>query len=60
MNNIYLNLGGGYQKLNRKIEFITKPTKQKEQGIKVAPFRDSAGSLIEIYENIIGEILYRD
>ncbi|WP_096199578.1 VOC family protein [Bacillus sp. FJAT-45350] len=41
-----------YQELKGKVNFITKPTEQKEWGIKVAHFRDPAGSLIEIYENI--------
>ncbi len=35
-----------------KVEFITKPTEQKDWGIKVAHFRDPAGSLVEIYESI--------
>ncbi|RDW22096.1 VOC family protein [Oceanobacillus chungangensis] len=39
-----------YQELKRKVEFITKPTEQEDWGIKVAQFRDPAGSLIEIYE----------
>jgi lactoylglutathione lyase len=38
-----------YQELKNKVEFITKPTGQKEWGIKVAHFRgDPAGSLTEI------------
>lgn len=41
-----------YQKLKSKVEFISKPIEQKDWGIKVAHFRDPAGSLIEIYENI--------
>lgn len=41
-----------YQKFKSKVEFITKPTSQKGWGIKVAHFRDPAGSLIEIYESI--------
>lgn len=40
-----------YQALKNKVNFITKPTEQKNWGIKVAHFRD-AGSLIEIYESI--------
>lgn len=41
-----------YQELKSKVEFISKPTDQKDWGIKVAHFRDPAGSLIEIYESI--------
>lgn len=41
-----------YQELKSKVKFITKPTEQKDWGIKVAHFRDPAGSLIEIYEKI--------
>lgn len=41
-----------YQAFKNKVEFITKPTEQKDWGIKVAHFRDPAGTLIEIYENI--------
>ncbi|MDO6448832.1 VOC family protein [Oceanobacillus profundus] len=41
-----------YQALKNKVNFITKPTEQKNWGIKVAHFRDPAGSLIEIYESI--------
>ncbi|RLL48350.1 VOC family protein [Oceanobacillus piezotolerans] len=41
-----------YQELKSKVEFITKPTEQQDWGIKVAHFRDPAGSLIEIYERI--------
>lgn len=46
------NVGETYQELKNKVEFITKPTEQKDWGIKVAHFRDPAGSLIEIYERI--------
>lgn len=41
-----------YQELKGKVNFITEPTEQRDWGIKVAHFRDPAGSLIEIYENI--------
>ncbi|SFB37599.1 Catechol 2,3-dioxygenase [Lentibacillus halodurans] len=41
-----------HQELKGKVNFITEPTEQKDWGIKVAHFRDPAGSLIEIYENI--------
>lgn len=41
-----------YQELKRKVEFITEPTEQPSWGIKVAHFRDPAGNLIEIYENL--------
>lgn len=41
-----------YQELKDKVKFISKPTEQKDWGIKVAHFRDPAGSLIEIYEKI--------
>ncbi|WP_067730499.1 VOC family protein [Oceanobacillus damuensis] len=46
------NVEETYQELKNKVEFITKPTEQKDWGIKVAHFRDPAGSLIEIYERI--------
>ncbi|WP_067843092.1 glyoxalase/bleomycin resistance/extradiol dioxygenase family protein [Amphibacillus sediminis] len=41
-----------YQAFKNKVEFITEPTEQNDWGIKVAHFRDPAGTLIEIYENI--------
>lgn len=41
-----------YKALKDKVEFMTKPTEQKDWGIKVAHFRDPAGTLLEIYENI--------
>lgn len=41
-----------YQELKRKVEFITEPTEQPSWGIKVAHFRDPAGNLIEINENL--------
>lgn len=41
-----------YQKLKNKIKFISKTTDQKDWGIKVAHFRDPAGTLIEINESI--------
>lgn len=41
-----------YQELKRKVEFITEPTEQPSWGIKVAHFRDHAGNLIEINENL--------
>lgn len=41
-----------YEALKNKITFITKPTEQRDWGLKTAHFRDPAGSLIEIYENI--------
>ncbi|WP_226577748.1 VOC family protein [Halobacillus litoralis] len=41
-----------YEELKGKVEFITPPTKQEGWGIKVAHFRDPAGSLLEIYEKI--------
>ncbi|MEC5423290.1 hypothetical protein QGM71_07220 [Virgibacillus sp. C22-A2] len=41
-----------YQELKSKVKFITKPTEQRDWGIKVAHFRDPAASLIEIYESI--------
>jgi len=41
-----------YQELKNKVKFITNPTEQKDWGIKVAHFRDPAGSLIEIYERL--------
>ncbi|MFZ3579221.1 VOC family protein [Virgibacillus sp. DJP39] len=41
-----------YQELKDRVEFITRPTEQKDWGIKVAHFRDPDGSLIEIYERI--------
>ncbi|WP_078597660.1 VOC family protein [Evansella clarkii] len=46
------NVDDKYQELKDKVAFITEPTEQKDWGIKVAHFRDPAGSLIEIYENI--------
>jgi lactoylglutathione lyase len=46
------NVEETYQELNSRVKFITTPTDQKEWGIKVAHFRDPAGSLIEIYEKI--------
>lgn len=46
------NVEETYQELKSKVKFITKPTDQKDWGIKVAHFRDPAGSLIEIYEGI--------
>ncbi len=46
------NVEKTYQELKRKVEFITEPTEQPSWGIKVAHFRDPAGNLIEIYENL--------
>lgn len=46
------NVDEAYQELKRKVEFITKPTEQRDWGINVAHFRDPAGNLIEIYESI--------
>lgn len=46
------NVEETYQELKSKVKFITKPTDQKDWGIKVSHFRDPAGSLIEIYEGI--------
>lgn len=47
------NVEKTYHEIKGKVEFITKPTEQKDWGIKVAHFRDPAGSLIEIYERIL-------
>ncbi|MBU9722734.1 MULTISPECIES: VOC family protein [Bacillaceae] len=46
------NVEESYEKLKGKVNFLTEPTEQKDWGIKVAHFRDPAGSLLEIYENI--------
>ncbi|WP_404458616.1 VOC family protein [Oceanobacillus kapialis] len=46
------NVENSYQKLNKKVTFITEPKEQEDWGIKVAHFRDPAGNLIEIYENL--------
>ncbi|UTR08989.1 VOC family protein [Evansella sp. LMS18] len=46
------NVDEKYQELKDKVKFITEPAEQKDWGIKVAHFRDPAGSLLEIYENI--------
>ena len=47
------NVEKTYHEIKGKVEFITKPTEQKDWGIKVAHFRDPAGSLIEIHERIL-------
>ena len=47
------NVERTYEALKNKVVFITEPTEQKDWGIKVAHFRDPAGNLIEIYENIM-------
>ncbi|MEH7381026.1 VOC family protein [Bacillus sp. JJ1533] len=41
-----------YEKMKDKLEFITKPHEQVDWMLKVAHFRDPAGNLIEIYENL--------
>ncbi|WP_010676665.1 VOC family protein [Bacillus timonensis] len=41
-----------YEQLKDKLEFITKPHEQADWMLKVAHFRDPAGNLIEIYENL--------
>lgn len=41
-----------YRELQKKVDFITEPTVQENWGIKVAHFRDPAGNLLEIYENL--------
>ncbi|WP_203333923.1 VOC family protein [Planococcus beigongshangi] len=41
-----------YRELQKKVDFITEPTVQETWGIKVAHFRDPAGNLLEIYENL--------
>ena len=46
------NVEETYQELKNKVVFITKPTEQKDWGLKVAHFRDPSGTLLEIYENI--------
>lgn len=46
------NVEEAYQQLKNKVKFISKPTEQKDWMIKVAHFRDPAGTLIEIYENL--------
>ena len=46
------NVEEKYEELKGKVEFITEPAAQKDWGIKVAHFRDPAGSLIEIYESL--------
>ena len=46
------NVEEKYQELKNKVQFISEPAEQKNWGIKVAHFRDPAGSLIEIYESI--------
>lgn len=46
------SVGDTYQALKNKITFITEPTERRDWGLKTAHFRDPAGSLIEIYENI--------
>ena len=46
------NVEESYLALKGRVNFITEPAEQKGWGLKVAHFRDPAGSLIEIYENI--------
>lgn len=46
------NVEEKYEELREKVEFITEPAAQGGWGIKVAHFRDPAGSLIEIYESL--------
>ncbi|RFB13491.1 VOC family protein [Bacillus sp. HNG] len=41
-----------YEKMKEKLEFITQPHEQVDWMLKVAHFRDPAGNLIEIYENL--------
>ncbi|MFS0821885.1 VOC family protein [Bacillus sp. 1P02SD] len=41
-----------YEKMKAKLEFITQPHEQVAWMLKVAHFRDPAGNLIEIYENL--------
>ncbi|MEH7236723.1 VOC family protein [Bacillus sp. JJ1562] len=43
---------GTYEKMKDKLDFITKPHEQVDWMLKVAHFRDPAGNLIEIYENL--------
>ena len=46
------NVEEKYEELKGEVEFITQPAAQEGWGIKVAHFRDPAGSLIEIYESL--------
>ena len=46
------NVEEKYKELKEKVAFITEPSVQGGWGIKVAHFRDPAGSLIEIYESL--------
>ncbi|WP_052131431.1 VOC family protein [Planococcus sp. CAU13] len=46
------NVEEKYRELQKKVDFITEPTVQEGWGIKVAHFRDPAGNLLEIYENL--------
>jgi lactoylglutathione lyase len=39
----------------RGIDFVAEPTDRKEWFLRTAHFRDPAGNLIEIYENMTGE-----
>lgn len=41
-----------YEQMKDKLKFITKPHEQVDWMLKVAHFRDPAGNLIEIYENL--------
>ncbi|WP_449537656.1 VOC family protein [Ferdinandcohnia sp. Marseille-Q9671] len=41
-----------YQEYKDKIDFITQPHEQVDWMLKVAHFRDPAGNLLEIYENL--------
>lgn len=41
-----------YEEMREKVTFLTTPTEQKDWGIKVAHFRDPAGTLLEIYESM--------
>lgn len=42
-----------YQALKEKVAFITEPHDREDWGIRVAHFRDPAGTLIEINKNIM-------
>lgn len=48
------NTEAAYEQLKHTVKFITSPTVQGGQGIKVAHFRDPAGTLVELNEAIAG------
>lgn len=48
------NTEATYEQLKHTVKFITSPTVQGGQGSKVAHFRDPAGTLVELNEDIAG------